>query len=169
LSNGKSVLSAVKVFNERNDQADVTFYASDKKVISKGRMDGRLYIGQWIFYHKSSNSKMIVENYNKDGLLDGERSVYYKNGLVGEKAFYKNGKLNGEAKWFSETNTLLRVTTYKDDVLNGEATNFDVLGRKTSEGNYIDDQKKGIWMYYKDGELSKKIDHTNQVVIFKKE
>ena len=169
LSNGKSVLSAIKVFNEQNNMAEVTFFASDKKVISEGKMNSRLYVGQWIYYHKNSKAKMIVENYNNDGLLEGERSVYYKNGLLGEQAFYRNGKLNGEAKWFSETNTLLRVTTYKDDVLNGKAINFDVAGRKTSEGNYLDDQKKGIWMYYKDGELSKKIDHTNQVVIFKKE
>lgn len=169
LSNGKSVLSAVKVFNEKNDLADVTFYASDKKIISKGQMDERLYIGQWVFYHKSSNSKMIVETYNKEGLLEGERFVYYKNGLVGEQAFYKNGKLNGEAKWFSENNILLRINTYKNGELNGKSINYDAAGNITSEGEYIEDQKKGIWSYYKNGKLSKKIDHTNQKVLLKNE
>ncbi len=169
LSEGKSVLSAVKVFNVKDSLAEVTFFASNKKVISEGRMNGRLYIGQWVFYHKNSTAKMIVENYNKEGLLEGERFVYYKNGFVGEKAFYKNGTLNGEAKWFSENSTLLRVNTYKDDVLHGKSINYDSAGDITSEGKYIEDQKKGIWNYYKDGKLSKKIDHTNQKVISKKE
>ncbi len=169
LSEGKSVLSAVKVFNENNSLADVTFFASNKKVISEGQMNGRLYIGQWIFYQNNSTTKMIVENYNTEGLLEGERFVYYKNGLVGEKAFYENGKLNGEAKWFSEKNTLLRVNTYKDDALHGKSINYDSGGNITSEGDYIEDQKKGIWNYYKDGKLSKEIDHTNQKVISKKE
>jgi antitoxin component YwqK of YwqJK toxin-antitoxin module len=169
LSEGKSVLSAVKVFRVKNSLAEVSFFASNKKVISEGRMNGRLYIGQWVFYHNNSTAKMIVENYNKEGLLEGERFVYYKNGSVGEKAFYKNGKLNGEAKWFSEKSTLLRLTNYKDDVLHGNSMNYDSAGDITSEGNYIEDQKKGIWSYYEDGKLSKKIDHTNQKVISKKE
>lgn len=169
LSNGKSVLSAVKVFKENYRLADVTFFTSNKKVISEGMMNGRLYIGKWIFYHKNSITEMIVENYNTEGLLEGERFVYYKNGLVGEKAFYKNGKLNGEAKWFSEKSILLRVNTYKNDALHGKSINYDSAGNITSEGHYIEDQKKGIWNYYKDGELTKEIDHTNQKVISKKE
>ena len=71
LSEGKSVLSAVKVFNKKNSVADVIFFASNKKVISKGKMNGRIYIGQWIFYHNNSTAKMIKETYNKDGLLEG--------------------------------------------------------------------------------------------------
>ena len=169
LLEGKSVLSAVKVFNENNSLADVTFFASNKKVISEGRMNGRLYIGQWFFYQNNSTTKMIVENYNTEGLLEGERFVYYKTGLVGEKAFYENGKLSGEAKWFSEKSILLRVNTYKDGTLHGKSVNYDSAGNITSEGHYIEDQKKGIWNYYKDGKLSKKIDHTNQKVISKKE
>ncbi|BAO74451.1 toxin-antitoxin system YwqK family antitoxin [Winogradskyella sp. PG-2] len=169
LSKGKSVLSAVKVFNKKDSLADVTFYASNKKVISEGKMNGRQYIGQWIFYHKNSTAKMIVENYNENGLLEGERFVYYKNGLVGEKAFYKNGKLNGEAKWFSEAKVLLRLATYLDNELHGKSINYDLSGNITSEGYYIKDQKKEVWKYYKNGKLSKEIDHTINKVIKKYE
>jgi antitoxin component YwqK of YwqJK toxin-antitoxin module len=169
LSEGKSVLSAVKVFNKKNHLADVTFFASDKKVISKGKMDGRKYIGKWIFYHKNSTAPMIRETYNDVGLLQGERFVYYENGVVAEKALYQNGKLNGEAKWLNENDTLLRLSNYKDDELNGYSMNYDANGTIVSEGNYINDQKKGVWSYYENGEISKKIDHTNQKVIFKKE
>ena len=169
LSEGKSVLSAVKIFNKNDSLADVSFFASNKKVISTGKMNGRRYIGQWVFYHKNSTAKMIVENYNENGLLEGKRTVFYKNGLAGEIAFYKNGKLNGEAKWFSEKNVLLRHTNYKDDQLHGASINYDPNGVLTSEGNYVEDQKKGIWKYYKAGKISKEIDHTNNKVIKKYE
>lgn len=166
---GKSVLSAVKVFNETDSIADVTFLASTKKVISKGQMNGKRYIGEWIFYHKNSSTKMIVENYNDQGELHGERFVYFKNGVVAESANYKDGKLHGESKWFSEKNVVLRHTHYKDDHLEGKTINYDANGVITSEGNFIQSQKKGIWNYYKDGKLAKEIDHTNQEVISKKE
>lgn len=112
---------------------------------------------------------MIVENYNASGELDGERNVYYRNGLIAEKAFYKNGKLNGEAKWFAENNILLKSSYYVDDQLNGKTINYDAFGNKTSEGDYTANQKKGVWKYYKDGKLTKEINHTTQEVITKHE
>ena len=169
LSSGKSVLSAIKVFNENDSIADVTFYASTKKVISQGKMNGKRFMGQWTFYHKNSNAKMIVENYNDDGLLDGERFVYFKNGVVAESANYKNGDLHGESKWYSEKNVLLRHANYKDGHLEGKSIHYDAGGKVVSEGNYIKSQKKGIWKYYKDGVLTKEIDHTTQEVLYKKE
>jgi len=169
LSKGKSILSAIKVFNENDSLADITFLASNKKVISQGKMNGKRFIGQWVFYHKNSTSKMIDETYNEYGKLEGERKVYYKNGLIAEKAFYKNGKLDGEAKWFSETDVLIKWSHYKDDELNGKVINYDSDGNTTSEGDYAEDRKKGIWKYYKAGKLTKEIDHTNQKVISKKQ
>jgi antitoxin component YwqK of YwqJK toxin-antitoxin module len=167
LSGGKSVLSAVKVFNEQDSIADVTFFSSSKKVISEGQMNGKRFIGQWTYYHKNVPAKMIVENYNADGKLDGERNVYFDNGLIAEKAFYENGKLNGKSEWFSENNVLLKVSHYKDDELNGKTINYDGAGVITSEGDYNADQKVGIWKYYKDGKLTKEINHTTKEVITK--
>lgn len=167
LSSGKSVLSATKVFRLKDSLADVKFYTSKKNVISEGKMNGKRYIGQWIFYHKNSTAKMIVENYNDDGNLEGDRTVFYKNGLVAEEAHYKNGKLHGESKWFSENNILLRHSIYKDGNLHGKTINYDSDGNITSEGDYTEDRKSGIWKYYESGKLKKEIDHTNQVVIKK--
>ncbi|MFD1016510.1 toxin-antitoxin system YwqK family antitoxin [Winogradskyella rapida] len=168
LSAGKSVLSAVKVFNETDSIAKVTFYASNKKVISEGQMNGKRFMGKWIFYHKNSSKKMIEEYYNDAGLLSGERFVYYPNGVLAESAHYKDGKLDGEAKWYSEKNTLLRHTIYKNDKLHGQAYYYNANNQLTSEGVYEENQKKGIWKYYKDGKLTKTVDHTNQKVISKK-
>lgn len=169
LSSGKSVLSAIKVFNENNSLAEVTFLSSNKMVISEGTMNEKNFVGQWIFYHKNSKSKMIVEQYNKDGVLDGDRFVYFKNGNSAEKASYKNGKLNGESKWYTENNVLIKQSYYKEDQLHGETINYDASANITSKGNYNEDQKEGIWLYYKDGERSKEINHTTNEVISKQE
>lgn len=165
LSKGKSVLSATKVFNLKDSLSDVKFFTSKGKVISEGQMNGKKYIGQWVFYHKDSSAKMIVENYNDDGKLEGIRTVYYQNGLVAEEAHYKNGELDGESKWFSESKTLLRHSIYKNGELNGKTINYDSEGKKTSEGDYTNDKRSGIWYYYESGKLKKEIDHTNNKVI----
>ncbi|PYE79604.1 MORN repeat protein [Winogradskyella epiphytica] len=169
LSSGKSVLSAVKVFREKDSLADVSFFASNKKVISEGKMNGKRFIGEWVFYHKNSSAKMIVENYNDEGLLLGERFVYYKNGLLAESAHYKDGKLHGEAKWFTEQNKLIRQSYYKEDQLDGETKYYDADENLTSEGEYTKDRKSGIWKYYQDGKVVREVDHTNQKVISKEQ
>ncbi|WP_299363285.1 toxin-antitoxin system YwqK family antitoxin [Winogradskyella sp.] len=169
LSKGKSVLSATKVFNERDSIAEVTFYTSKKKIISKGKMNGKRYVGEWVYYHKDSPKKMITEYYNEEGKLEGERIVYYKNGNIAEKSFYKDGELDGISKWYAEDDLLLRESTYEDGKLNGKTANYDAGGNVTSEGHYGGNKKVGIWKYYKNGKISKEIDHTNQKVIKKYE
>ena len=165
LSEGKSVLSAIKVFNNNDSLADVIFYTSKKKVISKGKMNGKRYIGKWIYYHKDSNTVMIEEHYNDSGLLHGERNVFYENGTIAEKAFYKNGLLNGVSTWYSEDEVLLRKSEYESGNLNGKTINYSKNGQIASEGDYKDNKKSGIWKYYKDGKLKKEVDHTNKVVV----
>ena len=169
LSRGKSVLSAIKVFNAADSIADVTFFSSKKKIISKGKMNGKRFIGKWLYYHKSSESIMTEELYNDKGLLEGIRTVFYENGKVAEEAYFTNGKLNGEAKWYSKRNELLRVSNYKNDQLDGKTTNYNGVGDVVSEGLYAEDQKMGIWKYYTAGKLTKEIDHTKKKVISKKQ
>ncbi|MFP4845595.1 toxin-antitoxin system YwqK family antitoxin [Winogradskyella sp. PE311] len=167
LSKGKSVLSATKVFNRKDSVAEVKFYTSRKIVISEGNMNGKHYIGKWVYYHKNSSDKMIIENYNQQGNLEGDRTVFYKEGKIAESAFYENGKLEGESKWFSETSILLRHSKYKKDELNGLTINYDSKGNVTSQGDYLNDKKAGTWKYYQDGKIKKEIDHTNNVVLKK--
>ena len=86
---------------------------------------------------------------------------------MAEESHYKKGTLEGESKWYSENNVLLRHSIYKDGNLNGKTINYDSDGNITSEGDYTDNRKSGIWKYYESGKLKKEIDHTNQVVIKK--
>lgn len=164
LANGKSVLSAVKVFNDVDSRAEVKFYTSTGKLVSEGKMDGKNYIGKWVYYHMKSNAVMIEETFNSNGQLDGFRYVYFKNGNIAEQLNYVDGKLSGESKWFSEQKKLIRVSLYNNDELNGDTTYYDTSGNVSSKGKYKDDRKVGLWEYYKNGKLTKKINHTTKEV-----
>jgi antitoxin component YwqK of YwqJK toxin-antitoxin module len=169
LKNKKSVLSAIKIFNSENEFSNVIFYASSGKIVSKGEMNGKNFIGKWIYYHKNSNLIMTAEYYNSEGKLEGERNVYFENGNVAEYANYKNGALYGVSKWFSESQRLLQESEYLNNKLEGYSNYYDFLGNLNAKGNYKQNIRVGIWNYYAKNELIKKINHDTNTVLFKKE
>lgn len=149
----KAVLTARKIFNEANNTAVVTFFTSKGKIISEGKMNGKIYVGTWKYYHSNSDKLMTLEHYNENGHLEGERLVYYDNGQIAEKRHYVNGKLEGEAFWYSVKNVVLKHFIYENDELHGISKYYSPNGDLLAEGRYKHDKKYGIWKYYKKGEL----------------
>lgn len=166
---GKPLLTATKVFNTNNDITQVTFFTSIGKKISEGKMNGRTYIGKWLYYHKNSTQLMTEEFYNTKGELEGERKVYYLSGQVAEIAHYKAGLLYGESKWYSESGTIIKTITYKDDLFNGSFKAYDNKGVLVKEGYYKNDVKCCVWKRYKDGELVEEKDLSKRGSNTKKE
>ena len=117
----KAILSATKQFTEEDNKAQVKFLASSGKVISEGRMDGKIYIGTWKYYQKNSDKLLTLEHYNNQGELVGDRLVYYPNGQIAEKQYYINGKLNDACLWYSEKNVVLKSFFYEKGELHGDA------------------------------------------------
>ncbi|MDT0557130.1 toxin-antitoxin system YwqK family antitoxin [Ichthyenterobacterium sp. W332] len=158
LYKGKSILSATKLFLEESDSVDVKFLSSKSKVLSEGKMIGKLFVGKWVYYHKNTDAVMTVEHYNDQGQLHGEKVTYYVNGKIAELINYNNGKKEGISKVYSEADILLKEVTFKDDVLEGKAIYYNASGQKASEGEYKDDKKFGIWKLYKNGKVDKEED-----------
>ena len=150
----KSVLTATKLF-EGDGSAYVKFLASTGKTISEGKQLGKLYVGEWKYYHNKSDKVMTLEHYNNKGSLEGERLVYYKDGVVAERANYVDGKKQGIYYGYSVKGLVLRELNYENDELNGLAKHFNGKGELLAEGNYYKGKKKGIWKYYENGELVK--------------
>lgn len=132
----KSILTATKVFNTSNNSAEVTFLASTGKVISEGTMNGKLYVGKWVYYHNKSNKIMTLENYNSKGELEGEKLVYYKEGEVAERANFVSGKQQGKSLWYSLKGVVLKEFIYDNDELHGIAKYYNPKGELLAEGNY---------------------------------
>ncbi|GGG53581.1 toxin-antitoxin system YwqK family antitoxin [Bizionia arctica] len=158
--NKTAVLTATKQFNEKDNLAEVTYYASNGKVISKGIMNGKDNIGEWTIYHNSSTQVMTLEHYNNQGQLDGESMVYYSDGQLAEKRHFIKNKVQGKAIWYYENGNEMKIYHYENGLLHGEAKFYLAEGALEIEGQYKNDQKDGIWKYYKDGELSDEKDYT---------
>ena len=109
------------------------------------------------------------EFFNKEGLLEGTRIVYFANGKVAEITDYKNGKLNGVSKTYGESGKLLQQSTYANDKLNGPTIYYNLYGETKAKGEFKNNLKTGIWEYYANGVLSKKVDHDIDKIIYKKQ
>lgn len=158
----KAVLTATRTFSASSDLANVKFLSVKGKVISNGKMRGKTYAGNWVYFHKNSTQIMTEEFYDNKGQLEGERKTYYLNGKLAENANYKSGLLDGESKWFSEAGKMIRLFTYQADKLHGVAKSYDASGKLEMEGVYRNDKKHGIWKFYKNGKLEREKDFTRR-------
>lgn len=165
----RSVLTATKQFNDKDNIADVTFLSSRGKVISEGQMNGKLYIGKWTYYHNNSTKVMTLETYNEKGELHGKRYVFYKDSQIAEEAYFVNGSKEGLSTWFSKKGVALKVFNYENNELHGLAKFFDEFDVLLTEGSYKRGKKTGIWNYYSKGKLVKQKDFTNKPKYIKKQ
>ena len=149
----KSVLSATKLFNANDDSAEVKFLSSRGKTISEGKMVGKTYVGKWIYYHNNSDKIMTVETYDYNGVLQGERLVYYDNGQLAEKATYVDGKIEGLSEVYSLKGVVLKSFIYENGELHGPSKSFNGKGEMLSEGQYKRNKKTGIWKFYENNKL----------------
>ncbi|MDN3667497.1 toxin-antitoxin system YwqK family antitoxin [Algibacter miyuki] len=164
----KPVLSATKQFNKENNITQVTFLSSTGKIISEGAMDGKTYIGTWKYYQQASNNLLILEHFDNEGALTGERLVYYKNGEVAERQNYTAGKLDGESFWYSENKVVLKSFIYKEGLIHGPSKIYNSKGELLIEGQYKNGKKDGVWKYYENGKLIEEKDFTYKPQYVKK-
>ncbi len=158
----KSVLSATKQFNTEDDIAEVKFFSTKGKLISNGSMKGKNFIGVWTYYHKNSDAILRTEQYDNEGLQQGELLVYYENGTVAERSLYKNGKPDGKSFMYNEDGIIIKEFTYTDNVLNGPSKFYTSSGQLLIEGSYRNGKKHGIWKYYEEGILKEEKDFTRR-------
>lgn len=148
----KKEIIAKREFNNKGE-AYTTFYKGKFKV-SEGLVVNKKNEGLWITYHKDSDIPMMKENY-KNGLLHGEKKVYYHDGDLVEESNYLNGKKHGKYKKYALSGKVIEELEYKNDTMHGPAIFRDYQGTVTLEGQYKDDFQSGIWKHYKNGKLDK--------------
>lgn len=165
----KSVLTATKQFNAIDNSAEVKFFASNGHTISEGKMIGKLYVGNWKYYHNDSDKIMTSESYDTSGLLQGLKLVFYDNGQMAERVNYVDGKLEGTSQWYSLKGVVLKSFIYENDELHGVAKHYNGKGELLAEGQYKRGKKAGVWKYYENGELTKEKDFSAVVKTKKKQ
>ena len=160
LVDGKSKLSATREFLPNSDKINVKFFSSKGKLISEGVMKGKIFIGKWVYYHNNSDRIMTIEHYNDNGVLEGEKLVYYETGQVAEKSNYVNGEIDGISLWYAPNGKVLKEFSYKNGILDGVSKYYNDAGQLLAEGAYRNDKKHGIWKYYENGKLTEEKDFT---------
>jgi antitoxin component YwqK of YwqJK toxin-antitoxin module len=148
-------LIATRVFSQNGTVAQTTFFDQKGNKVSEGKTINRLNEGVWNYYHKSSTQLMTVENY-KNGKLEGSRKVYFLSGAVTEEATYRNGLRDGIYKVYLENGIVAEEINFKNGQYDGSAEFRDGSGKTVSRGNFVKDEKKGIWEFFEDGKLVKK-------------
>jgi len=143
----------VKNYQSSDKLAKVQFFTPSGVLESKGKMNGKLREGKWLYYHPDGKSVMSEENY-LNGKLEGEYKTFYNNGEPTEITSYKNGLLDGNYKKYSIKGFLYQDFNYKSGKLNGMAIYYS---RKTGDlikkGPFKNDLRVGTWENYADGEL----------------
>lgn len=148
--------TAIKSYTPGSRTIDVNFFTKKGKKVSQGKMIGRQRDGLWISYHQDGKTVMIEETF-KEGLLMGERRIFFISGNIAQKEVYKNDKKEGIALYYSDEGTLLKELRYENDQLQGVAKFYNGFGLLEIEGFYKNNRKHGNWIYYKDGKVDQKI------------
>ena len=146
--------TVIKTFSEMDRSAQVQYFTIKGKLVSDGRMIGKDRLGEWLYYHKSSDRVMTREFY-KNGKLDGMKVTYYTNGEITEETEYKNGIKNGKDNFYSPEGIQIKKLNYRNGLLQGPAYYYDSNGSILLEGNYKEGKKHGLWKHYEGGVLIK--------------
>ena len=144
--------TTVKEFNSKNNSAVVSYFTKKGKLVSKGMMEGKNRVGEWLYFHEKSKQVMSKETY-VNGQLEGVQVTYYPDGKITEEITYVNGVKQGDNNYYSPEKVLLKKLLYNNDQLHGPAIYYDANGNVTIKGYYKSDKKHGLWQYYKDGKL----------------
>ncbi len=84
----------------------------------------------------------------KDGLLNGPRISYYKDGKIKRSGNYSNGNLDGKWKGFDEKGNMIFEVQYKNDSLIGKYFSWYPTGVIKEKGLYDNNHKTGEWIIY---------------------
>jgi len=148
-------VNAIRVFSENGTKVYTKFY-NGKFLVSEGAEINRKREGEWKYYHYNSKQIMTTEFY-KNNELEGLRSVFYENGVLAEECFYKNGKKDGVYKKFATNRIVLEESFFVNGQNEGKIIIRDVDGKIIIKGNYKKGLSVGIWEYYENEKLIKKV------------
>jgi len=119
---------ATKTYQPGNDTVVLKFFNSDGILKSQGTMVDKKREGEWNYYNGGKENLVMTEHY-KNGMKDGVKLVFRKNGKPWQKYHYVR------------------------DTLQGDTKTFDRNGEIESEGHYKKGLRNGKWSFYTDGKL----------------
>jgi antitoxin component YwqK of YwqJK toxin-antitoxin module len=150
----KKDVIATRTFSENGAVCYTIFFDQNKNVVSEGKSVNKLQEGEWKYYHKNSKEIQTLEIYKK-GKLNGNRKVFYAGNILAEESDYVDGKREGKRKIYTIKGIVIEETNYKNDMYQGWAIFRNPDGNIDSQGNFVNNEKKGKWQFFIKGKLKK--------------
>jgi antitoxin component YwqK of YwqJK toxin-antitoxin module len=84
------------------------------------------------------------------GQKQGKWIKTYQNGNTRYEGQFRNDKAYGTFTYYYEGGAVKAVNTFSDDGMIAESKSFHPNGKLMAEGNYLNQEKHGMWKYYSD-------------------
>lgn len=98
----------------------------------------------------------------KDGLADGDWTMYREDGTTEYIINFKKGVKNGLMSSFNSEGVLEATVEFENDIRNGEYAQYYPNGQAAMKGSFLNDQNHGpINTYYQNGALNSKGEYVN--------
>ena len=123
-----------------------TFYSTGIKASMGNYMNGQ-QDGLWGYFYE--NGQLEKKGTVKDGKAEGLFEWYDDEGRLLSAFNYEKGKVHGPYKAFHKNGQLKIKGTYKDNKKEDLEEVYDKEGNLRVQGSYINDEKDGIWYFYK--------------------
>ena len=105
-------------------------------------------------YEQDDNGILKFDCVYRNGLLNGEKKVFFKNGTIKESSNFSNGNLNGLRKTWYENGAKESEEIYVNGVLDSIQLIFHENGNLQFERPYKNGKKNGLHNeYYENGKL----------------
>ena len=146
--------SIAQTIEYKADTGHATAYYKNKKVMSRGTYVDRKKNGLWQYF--TEKGRKIKEETFEMGVKNGEERLWDKQGNLLEKVNYENGVRQGECYQYMYSDGYC-IYDVKEGKKNGRYTCYYESKKKKAEGNYVNDDKEGEWVFYsEDGQVLKR-------------
>jgi len=102
----------------------------------------------------------------KNGVIDSNWNIYYKNGNVAETRYYNYGFMTEMDTIFFSNGSINEIESYNFGDYHGVKKRYDIKGNLLIERNYLNDMQHGWEMLYANGKLVKQSYYYNGDIIF---
>lgn len=154
----KPVGTFIYYFTTGGKKAEITYkssnssytimYHENETILAQGKFVNQQKDSTWKMYTKSGRVS-IIENY-KNGILQGERLVYYplgnsetKKDQIAQKQTYLNGKLDGKQVDYFDNGKVWKETNYDYGKKSGEEISYSPYGNIDLKDYYFNGVKNG--------------------------
>lgn len=147
-------IKATAYYKNNKLNGTLTRFTENGKILLKETYVDGVLQGKADYISYQKNNFLHISCFYKNGLLEGERVVTDKTGLVREKGFYEHGHLQGEQTTFYNDGQRQSKTQYKEGKLHGERIFFFPSGHIWYRENYSNGKLEGSrTAYFENGTL----------------